>query len=493
VADRAVNLRGLGPASAAGEGRARLPSWRREELRTTLWLVPVVCVVGAVVLFLVTYQFDEAVYRGSIGLPWWIRTGTADAGRAVLIGIAAAVITVVGVVFSITILALTLASQQFGPRMLRTFIRDVGTQLTLGIFVASFVYAVLTLGSITQGGSRGAFVPHIGITVSEALMVVDIAVLIYFIHHIAVTIQLPEVIARIAGDLGQAIDESFPAPVVTEPGATEESVTSGMSASEAIVLLDEAGVTVPATRSGYLQFVGFGTLLAIAERTDAVIRLVNRPGHFVLAGRPLALVWPPRQAGEVARALERAHITGPQRTLAQDPVFPIDQLAEIAIRALSPAVNDTFTALTCIDWLADGLCNISGRALAEGVYRDRHGMIRLIEFDPSYARMVNRAFDKIRQAARGMPAVLIRLMDALAHITEYTVSAEQRRVLQRQVEMVRRSGSETIAEPEDLADLGVRYRRWENVAARLDSGVAVPRSWPRTKARRGRLGRARVV
>jgi uncharacterized membrane protein len=468
--------------------RSRLPGWRREALRTTLWLVPIICVGAAVGLFFLTYSLDEAVYHGSLGLPWWIRTSGADAGRAVLIGIAAAVITVVGVVFSITILALTLASQQFGPRMLRNFIRDLGTQLTLGIFVASFVYAVLNLGAITdqRGRAHPQFVPHIGVTISEVLMFVDIAVLIYFIHHIAVTIQLPEVIARIAKDLGQAIDEGFPESANRSGGVHERPTVQqgsrpepeGPTATELAELLDREGLIVPASRSGYLQFVGYGQLLGIAEHTDSVIRLVHRPGHFVLAGRPLATVWPASRGNEVAAALGRAHITGPQRTLAQDPVFPIDQLAEIAIRALSSAVNDTFTALTCIDWLADGLCNISGRYIAEGVYRDRHGRIRLLELDPSYARMVNRAFDKIRQAARGMPAVLIRLMDGLANVTEYTVSSEQRLVVRRQADMVMRAGVESIAEPDDLVDLRARYARLEEVARRLESGEGSPRSWP---------------
>jgi uncharacterized membrane protein len=254
------------PAPHGKIRRPHLPGWRAEALRTTLWLVPVVCVAGAVVLFVATYALDEAAYRGDFTLPWWIRTGSADAGRSVLIGIAAAVITVVGVVFSITILALTLASQQFGPRMLRTFIRDIGTQLTLGIFVASFVYAVLALGSITET-AHSPFVPHIGITVSEAWMFVDIIVLIYFIHHMAVTIQLPEVIARVARDLGRAIDDSFPESA--PPGPSEKAGVAGPSVRELVDLLDREGAPVPAVRSGYLQFVGYSQLLNIAETTDS--------------------------------------------------------------------------------------------------------------------------------------------------------------------------------------------------------------------------------
>jgi uncharacterized membrane protein len=154
----------------------------------------------------------------------------------------------------------------------------------------------------------------------------------------------------------------------------------------------------------------------------------------------------------------------------QDPVFAIDQLVEIAIRALSPAVNDTFTALTCIDWLSAGLSRVSGRTLVEGVYRDRFGRVRLIEFDPSYARMVNRAFDKVRQAARGMPAVIIRMLDALSTVMDETRSPDQRRVLMRQAEMVLLNAKESVSDPSDLDDIRARYERALAKAAQDEPG-----------------------
>jgi uncharacterized membrane protein len=446
--------------------QGRLPSWRREALRTTFWLVPSILVVVAGLLFAVTFGIDLAAYHRHLTLPFWIRTGSADAGRQVLSAIAAAVITVVGVVFSITILALTLASQQFGPRMMRNFVRDLGNQVTLGVFVGTFVYAVLALGSIT-----GDFVPHLSITVAEALLLVDIAVLIYFIHHIAKSIQLPEVIAGIARDLMRSIDAEF--PVQSADGQSSASPAgAGKSVPELLRLIEERGGVVPATASGYLQFVGYAQLVDIAARTDAVIRLDHRPGHFLVAGRPLATVWPQGAAKQVALDLAEAHVTGPHRTLMQDPVFAIDQLVEIAIRALSPAINDTFTALTCIDWLAAGLSRISGRTLMEGAYRDRFGRVRLIEFDPSYARMVNRAFDKVRQAARGMPAVIIRLMDSLGTIMDETTSPGQRRILIRQADMIFLSAKESVSEPNDVEDIRGRYERTLGRAGFDDPGAA---------------------
>ena len=271
--------------------------------------MPTILVLVAGLLFVVTFEVDWAAYHHHLHLPFWIESGSADAARQVLIAIAAAVITVVGVVFSITILALTLASQQFGPRMMRNFVRDVGNQVTLAVFVATFVYSVLALVSITSIPHQPDFVPHLSVTVAEALLLVDLAVLIYFIHHIAKSIQLPEVIAGIARDLIRAIDAEFPAP----DAADSLPLLTGneKSVPELLKLLDERGGTVTADSSGYLQFVGYAQLVDIASRTDAVIRLDHRPGHFVVAGGPLATVWPRGAAGQVKLALAKAHVTGP--------------------------------------------------------------------------------------------------------------------------------------------------------------------------------------
>jgi uncharacterized membrane protein len=414
-------------------------------------------VLVAGMVFVVTLEIDWAAYHHHVHLPFWVESGSADAAREVLIAIAAAVITVVGVVFSITILALTLASQQFGPRMMRNFVRDLGNQLTLGTFVATFVYSVLALVAITSVPDRPDFVPHLSVTTAEAFMLVDLAVLIYFIHHIAKSIQLPEVIAGIARDLLGAIDAEFPSPLaeLARTGATGND----RPVSELLQLLDERGAAVPASTNGYLQFVGYAQLVAIASRLDAVVRLNHRPGHFVVAGRPLATVWPRGAADQVRLALSKAHVTGPHRTLMQDPVFAIDQLVEIAIRALSPAVNDTFTALTCIDWLSAGLSRLSARSFVEAVYRDEFGRARLIASSPSYAHMVNRAVDKVRQAARGMPAVLIRLLTALTVVAEQTTSAHQRQVVLRQGDMVLQAAEESVPDANDLADIRLRYQQ----------------------------------
>ncbi len=444
-----------------------LTGWRREALRTNLWLVPTVEVVAAVGLFTLTHAVDRAAYNGQITLPSWVISGTADAARQILTAIAAAVITVVGVVFSIMIVTLTLASTQFGPRMLRNFIRDRGTQLTLGTFVATFVYAVLALVSVGPG-SHGQFVPHVSITVTLLLVVVDLAVLIFFIDHIAKSIQLPQVIASIARDLSNAIEGEV-AAAARAAAASER----GPSVTELSFRLAESGGVVRATKSGYLQFVRYDTLIAIAARRSAVIRLLHRPGHFVVQGHPLAIVLPAEAAPDVARSLERAHATGSFRTLTQDISFALDQMVEIGIRALSPAVNDTFTALTCVDWLGESLCRIAADWTPSTIHRDREGHVRVITAEISFARLLERSFEKVRQASRGMPAVMIRQLDALTKVMEFATTDEQRDATLGQARMILRASSESVPEESDRADVARRFEAVLAVATRRFAEPAV--------------------
>ena len=432
--------------------------WRREALRTNLWVVPMLEVIAAVALYAATHAIDRSVSDGSVTLPSWLVFGSADAARQILTTLAAAVITVVGVVFSITIVTLTLASTQFGPRMLRNFIRDRGTQFTLGTFVATFVYATLVLISIGPGAGANTFVPHLSISVAVGLVTLSMGVLIYFINHIAMSIQLPQVIASIAGDLSRAID--------AESGAERGGPEAGPSVSELMVRMDEGGGVVPAPASGYLQFIRHETLIGLAAEKGAVIRLHHRPGHFVVGGHPMATVWPAGAAPSVSQALRRAHISGPGRTLAQDLSFAVDQLVEIALRALSPAVNDTFTALTCIDWLGDSLCRVTTRWRPQHVHRDSHGYVRVITAEVSYRGLVERAFEKIRQAGRGMPAVMIRQLEALTKILDTTTQAAQRDLLLEQAAMIYHASVEAIPEPSDVADVRREYDAVLHAAAR---------------------------
>ena len=422
---------------------------RQEALRTNLWSVPALMVGAVVLLFVATYQMDVAAAHRRLTFPDWVNFGGPDSSRQILIAIAAAVITVAGVVFSITILVLQLASQQFGPRMLRNFIRDLGTQISLGAFVATFVYSNLGLVAVTN-----QFVPHLSITVAVGLLLVDLGVLIYFIDHVATSIQLTSVVSGIARDFRTTLAN-------VQVDAARMQVQPGEDRTDIPLLAEHVlqhGAPVPALASGFLQAVGHQNLLAIATSSDAVIRLIHRPGHFVVTNQPLGYVLPREAVRTVSAALARAHIVGPNRTLTQDPGFAIDQLVEVAIRALSPAVNDTFTALNCIDWLGDCLCRACTAPLPSGIYQDAHGDVRLIEPAVSHERLIKGATDKVRQAGRGMPAILIRMLANLSRVMAVVSTPAERELVRHHAEMIVRSAEESVPEAADLEDIRAAYR-----------------------------------
>jgi uncharacterized membrane protein len=436
---------------------------RREAIRTTLWIVPSAMVVLAVVLFAATYSLDRLSANGALPLPGFVTSGSPDAARGILIGIAAAVITVAGVLFSITILVLQLASQQFGPRMLRNFIRDAGTQISLGAFVATFVYSVLALGSVESAPARD-FVPHVSVTAALILMLVDLGILIYFIHHVATSIQLTSVVSGIARDFRSTLANLQVDMARSSPGREGEPNPAEISQNVLAV-----GAAVFAHASGFIQSVGHRHLMSIAVSSDSVIRLVRRPGHFVLEGQPVAFVVPIHAAGDVSEALHRAHIVGPNRTLTQDIGFAADQLVEVAIRALSPAVNDTFTALNCIDWLGDCLCHAAVARLPDGIHRDASGHIRIIEPVMTMDRLVKGATDKIRQAGSGMPAILIRQLENLGKLMRVMPSPELRAVVETHARSILRAGDATVRDEADRADIEVAFDR---TMSGIDLGVS---------------------
>jgi uncharacterized membrane protein len=417
-------------------------------------------VLAAIALFCATLEVDRAAYHHHLWLPAWIEAGSADTAREILLAVAAAIMTVIGINFSVTIVTLTLASTQFGPRMLRNFIRDRGTQLTLGTFVATAVYCVMVLLAVGPG-DEGEFVPHFSVSVVFLLVLLDLAVLIYFLHHIAIQIQLPFVIASIAGDLTRYLR-------VKKPDIRMASIENPEDSGEIAALIhriESSGVPLRTPKGGYLQAIRYDLLVRKASALDAVVYVPYRPGNFLVEDGELAAVWPPEAVGPITRCLKRAQVTGPVRTLAQDPAFGIDQLVEIAIRALSPAVNDTFTALTCVDWLSNTLCKLGHVWTPARTYHDDDGAIRVICDQISYDNLLHRSFDKIRQASRGMPALFMRQLEAIKAIMQQTTNPEHARVLMDQAAMIQRANLESVPEACDRADVESRYNAVASVYA----------------------------
>jgi uncharacterized membrane protein len=405
--------------------------------------MPLVFFVGAILFALVTLKWDQAVAAGSVSLPGWALGGGAGEAQTILSDIASASISVLTLVFSSALVVLTLAASQFGSFLLHDFIRMRISRLTLSMFVATFVYSLMILSRVGEGSSQ-QFVPQISAKIAMVLEFISVALLIGFIYSISLSVQAQQVAALVAADLRHAIDERQLANAIEgRTSVSGEPETTELI--EAIKRLAEDAAPVTATRSGYLQAVAFHDLVRAAERAGGIVRLAYRPGQYVLAGSTLADVWPSHMASAALPiAIRRAHLVGSQRTMQQDIEFAIDKLVQIALLALSAAINNTFNALICIDWLADSL-----RMLAEQpgdwlVYHDQHGAVRVLTQPLPLTTIIDAAFSKIRYASNGNPTVLLHLLRTIARLAPFLSTLEQREALAAQADAVAEAGMQAL-------------------------------------------------
>lgn len=425
-----------------------------DSIRSSFWFVPTLLALGAVAAAFGMVALDRAVKGSWIEAVGWTYTGGPEGARLLLSTVASSVITVAGVVFSITIAALTLASAQFGPRLLRNFIRDTGNQVVLGTFIATFLYCLLVLRTI-RDVDDAKFVPHLSVTLGILLATLSLGVLIYFIHHIATSIQVSHVIAGVSRDLEDAIDELFPSKIGQEPGEREDE----RGAADIPPRFDRDASVVPSNNSGYLQGVDDARLMQIAVARNLLLRVVHRPGDFIVEGRPLACVLPPAHRDETLRdEINEAFLLGMQRTLTQDIEFAVNQLVEVAVRALSPSVNDPFTAMSCIDHLGAALAHLARKPFPSRLRYDEDGTLRVIAEPITYAGIVDAAFHPIRQYGRTSAPVTIRLLEILAVIAMDAFRAEDRATLLRHAALAERGSRDGLPEAADREDVRDRYR-----------------------------------
>lgn len=415
------------------------------------------------ILSFAAIRLDETVSDELIGSLWWVYTGSPEGARAVLSTIASSMITVAGVTFSITTVALTLASQQFGPRLLRNFMRDLGNQITLGTFVSTFVYCLLVLRTV-RGSDESQFVPNIAVSAGVLLALASLGILIYFIHHVSTSIQAAHIIAAVAQDLHHAIERLFPARLgeghEPEGDGSREPPPDG-----------DSDVAV-ADYDGYIQALDSDRIVAAACEHDVLVRVEKAPGRFVRAGTVLARYWPPRPDAAVAGALTPAFLVGAERTATQDVEFFVDQLVDVALRALSPGINDPSTAQVAIERLGAALCQLASRDIPSAYRYDAEGRLRVIARPLQFADLADAAFNPIRQYGRTSVPVSIRLLEVMGDIAQCIDREDDRLVLMRHVTMVYRGAAAATSEELDRRDLDERYEQALAVLERPQSGTA---------------------
>jgi uncharacterized membrane protein len=362
--------------------------WNR--VRSGFWFIPAIMAGVAVASAFASVAVDERVTDWVALNFGWTFTGGAEGASAVMGVIAGSMITIAGVVFSMTLVALSLASSQLGPRLLRVFMRDSTTQVVLGTFIATFLYCLIVLRTIRRV-EEVAFVPHLSVTFGVLLAVVSVGVLIYFIHHVSVSIQANVIAARIGKELIEGIDRLFPGQI----GPKAPRIPTEPPDAAFIEVFDKEARPVGADADGYLQFIDAEALLALAMEEDLVVRLERKPGNYVVASRPMAMIWPgSRVTDKLTDRVNALFVLGQQRTSAQDIKFAVNQLVEIAVRALSPGLNDPFTAMTCVDHLGAALCRLAVRDMPSPYRLDRKNQLRVIAPAETFPEIIDAAFNR---------------------------------------------------------------------------------------------------
>ena len=428
------------------------------DLRETFWLIPGLMVLAGVLLALLLVSVD----RGGIPSDWlsqgsWLYTGGATGARTLLGTVASSTIGVAGTVFSITIAALSLAAGQMGPRLLSNFTKDRGNQITLGAFLGTFSYALMVLRSV-RTPDEGDFVPHLALSVGILLAFVCVATLVYFVGHMANRISVDTVIDLVGDDVRSAIERL--------------TVESTQPAPPPDTFWNRASL-ISDPRRGYLQQLDESGLADWAHEHGTAIRLLVRPGHYVFPGAPIAASTAAVEGAEAA--IRNTTALGPKRADSMDIEFAVRQLVEVAVRALSPGINDPHTAMSVLDRLGAALCDIAPLHLRTGVAM-REEKFALVVPAIDYEGLVAAMFHMIRQSAAGNPAVLIRMLQVLSAVASCERQPERLEVLQTHADLVLEDADRDVSTSADLADIRAAHDAFQETRASRSAIIHRPTS-----------------
>ncbi len=425
-----------------------------DSVNASFWFIPAIMAVTAGALSFALVALDQAL--GSKLTFLYGYTRGPEGARSLLSTVAGSVITVAGVIFSITIAALSLASNQFGPRLLRNFMRDRGNQLVLGTFIATFIYCLLVLRTV-NGSQEDAFVPHISVTFGVLLAVASMGVLIYFIHHVATLIQVEHIVGTVSDELLQTMNHLFPDELGIQPG--KEKYGQLNAERELPGDFESRSQGISARKEGYLQAVDNESLMDLANRHDVICLVNYRPGHFIFKGMELVRVWPSEKVDQdFSDQLLTAFILGSSRSGTQDIEFTIDQLVEIALRALSPGINDPFTAINCIDRLGAGLNRLAKRVMPSPYRYQDNQKLRVIALSVTKAELVDQSFDQIRDAARSHVAVLSHILELICDLIKHNEDKELEFALLKQASLIERASQKNLPEEVDSEKITNKYQ-----------------------------------
>src|SRR3984885_2026085 len=424
-----------------------------------LWIVPLKMSLAAVALFAITITPDMLAAYHLIHIPDWFTMGGIDDARAILSAMLGCVSTVLALIFSVALLVLSMVANLFGPRLLYRFVQDWVTQACIGLFMGAFIY-VFPVFLVTHKDEHTSFIPQVSLITSWLLVLASFGFLVFYSHRVAVLIQNPDAIGRIVDDLRRAVKLAVPYSTSEPPVQQVDAFETHRTMSDSAAMLSP--------KSGYLQEIHHRTLVSAAAKAGALISVRFRPGQFVLQGETLASISPASKLAFLAPLVSRSVTMGRHRVLSQDLEFGVAQIVEIAIRALSPAINDTFTGIASVDLLGEALAILAAAPQCNGRWFDADGRLRLQVRPLLVPRLVKQAFDQIRQAAADNPAVLIRLLSTIGRLAPKLHRAEDRKALAEQAAAVWETANTRPLVRMDLDDIEAAWQKTRTALAALE-------------------------
>ena len=406
-------------------------TWDR--LEVSFWFAPAIMSAGAVLLAWAMFWLDSQVPNDALASSRFVLSGTVGELRSALLNMAGTVLATAGVVFTLLTLPLSTVAAQYGSRLLRLFLGDRTTQFVLGMFVGTFVYCIAAALSIPSADVQ-AESPQLTATVGVYLMLATFATLILLVQHISTMLQAPNIAAAAGVELRDVVRAEIPGVVTSGAVTNGQAETRPGPQGLPDTLAETEGYPVRARRTGYIQYIDPEIMLTVAREKNLVIRLLRKPGHYVGSGAVVALVWPASRVDEqAAKMIRRAFLIGNGRTPTQDVEYAVNQLTEMAVRAMSPAINDPFTAMTCLDHLGEGLVNFIRQGEKDSHYYDRDGTLRLVLEPVTFAELLDAAFEMLRHASCDNAKVLRHMLEVIEAISCETKSPEALQLLSRHV------------------------------------------------------------
>jgi len=413
------------------------------QLRSSLWFLPTLIVFGFGALAVVFIELDSRLSLKLLtNYPRLFGAG-AEGSRGMLSSIASSMITVAGVTFSITIVALSQASSQYSSRILRNFMRDRGNQSVLGVFLGVFTYCLIVLRAI-RGGDESPFVPSLSVFGALILALLGISFLIFFVHHVASLLQASNVIAAAAHETLQTIDRLFPETLDHNRSAAEPEQPDNW-------LQEQRQIIISAPKTGYIQSHDQEAFFHLACSSQSVFRMHAGVGEFVVFDTPLVTVYSSSPVTEKGvKSIQSAYSINALRTIEQDAGFGIRQIVDIALKALSPGVNDTTTAVTCIDYLTAINLRLANRRITQRLIF-KNGRLCVIAEGPGFEQFLGESFDEIRANAAGNASVIMRLLHSLNTIRTATDDRQRKLLISTHISLLEDLTRKTISSEHDAA------------------------------------------